>query len=221
MLVALHKFDYAGVMSTDSKPTFDLEHSLIAKGVSPIVGIDEAGRGPWAGPVVAAAVILDPENIPDGLNDSKKLTEKKRDVLFDLVIESASVGIGKASVNEIDRFNIFQATFLAMQRAVAALPRPAAYALVDGKFTPDLPCPSEPVIKGDSRSLSIAAASVIAKVTRDRLMIDLAQQWPGFAWERNKGYGTAAHQAGLATHGVTQHHRRSFKPITRYCVNES
>jgi len=178
-----------------------------------VAGVDEAGRGPWAGPVVAAAVVLNPNAIPEGLNDSKKLKEAERERLFEAIMACASVGVGIAGVEEIDRSNILAATFHAMQRAVTALPTAPRLALVDGNKAPALPCPSVPVIKGDARSLSIAAASIIAKVTRDRMMTDLAAAFPGYAWEKNKGYGTAAHQAGIARMGLTPHHRRSFKPI--------
>ncbi len=181
---------------------------------TPVCGIDEAGRGPWAGPVVASAVILNSADIPVGLNDSKKLTAKRRDALFDMINEVAQVGVGIATVQEIDDINILQATFLAMRRAVEALPQPPAYALIDGnKIPPHLICDAEAIVKGDGRSVSIAAASIIAKVTRDRIMVTLAQQFPGYGWERNAGYGVKAHQEGLNQLGVTPHHRVSFKPI--------
>lgn len=188
---------------------------------SPVCGIDEVGRGPWAGPVMAAAVILDPARIPAGLNDSKKLTAARREALVPLIMDMAQVGIGSASVAEIDEINILQATYLAMRRAIAALPTAPAFALIDGNRTPpDLPCPAQTIIKGDSISLSIAAASIVAKVARDRLMADLAAEYPGYGWETNAGYGTAAHQAGLRSHGVTPHHRRSFKPIHKILGQE-
>ena len=178
-----------------------------------IAGIDEAGRGPLAGPVTAAAVILSPDHIPEGLNDSKQLSAKTRDRLFDLIYPQAEVGIGWASPEEIDRINIRQATFLAMERAVAALPAPPDHALVDGNALPDLPCPATAIVKGDTRSLSIAAASIIAKVSRDRAMVALAQQHPGYGWETNSGYPTKSHLAALERHGVSPAHRRSFKPV--------
>ena len=181
---------------------------------SPVCGIDEAGRGPWAGPVVASAVILNAADIPEGLNDSKKLTAKRRDALFDAINEAAQVGVGIATVQEIDEINILQATFLAMRRAVDALPNQPAYALIDGnKVPPDLICEAEAIVKGDGRSVSIAAASIIAKVTRDRITVTLAHQFPGYGWERNAGYGVKAHQKGLHRLGVTPHHRVSLKPI--------
>ena len=180
----------------------------------PVAGMDEAGRGPWAGPVVAAAVVLDRANVPDGLNDSKTLTEKKRLALFELIEATAQVGIGIGTVAEIDRINIARANDLAMERAIAALPVVPAFVLIDGNWVPrGLSNPARAIPKGDGLSLSIAAASVIAKVTRDRIMSDLAARHPGYGWETNKGYGTQAHRSGLEQLGVTPHHRRSFKPI--------
>ena len=203
-------------------PTFDFEDQCFAQGCGQIAGVDEAGRGPWAGPVVAAAVILRPDQIPAGLNDSKKLSAKSRDILFDRIREVSDVGVGLADPDEIDRHNILQATFLAMQRALKDLDGTPDMALVDGKLLPALPCAAQALVKGDSRSLSIAAASIVAKVTRDRIMADLAIEFPDYGWERNKGYGTPEHQNGLAIAGVTPHHRRSFKPIHNIlCLNES
>lgn len=202
-----------------NSPDFSFEKN---SGKSPVCGIDEAGRGPWAGPVVASAVILNPAQIPDGLNDSKKLTAKRRDALFDAINETALIGVGIASVQEIDDINILQATYLAMRRAVAALPQQPAFALIDGnKIPPDLICDAEAIVKGDGRSVSIAAASIIAKVTRDRIMVTLAQQFPGYGWERNAGYGVKAHQEGLNRLGVTPHHRVSFKPIHKMLYQEN
>jgi len=190
--------------------------------LQPVCGVDEAGRGPWAGPVVASAVILNPAEIPDGLNDSKKLTAKRRDVLFDRIIATAKVGIGQATVQEIDELNILNATYLAMRRAVADLPTLPLYALIDGnRIPPELGCDSAAIVKGDGRSLSIAAASIIAKVTRDRLMVTLAQQFPGYGWESNAGYGVKAHQEGLNRLGVTPHHRVSFKPIHKMLYQDN
>jgi len=180
----------------------------------PVAGMDEAGRGPWAGPVVAAAVVLNRGNVPDGLNDSKKLTEKKRLALFDLIKASAHVGVGIGTVEEIDRINIARANDLAMERAIAALPKPPAFVLIDGNWVPrGLTIPARAIPKGDGLSLSIGAASIIAKVTRDQIMTDLAHQHPGYGWETNKGYGTKTHSDALGKLGVTPHHRRSFKPI--------
>jgi ribonuclease HII len=187
-----------------------------------VAGIDEAGRGPWAGPVVAAAVILDPALVPPGIDDSKRLSGRRREMLLEAILASARVGVGRASVGEIDAMNVSQATFLAMRRAVAALPARPASALVDGTFVPPgLPCPAEAVTGGDGRCLSIAAASIVAKVTRDRIMARLAAAWPGYGWERNAGYGTAEHRAALLRLGVTPHHRRSFRPIHNMLCEET
>jgi len=178
-----------------------------------IAGIDEAGRGPWAGPVVAAAVILDPDRIPAGLNDSKQLGEPVREGLFAKIASHAQIAVGIAEVGRIDRDNILQATLWAMAAALRALPTKPAAALIDGNRLPQLPCPAEAVVKGDALSLSIAAASIVAKVTRDRMMRQLARDYPGYGWERNKGYGTQEHRSAIAELGVTPHHRRSFAPI--------
>ena len=194
-------------------PDFIREKQLL-KTYSVIAGVDEVGRGPWAGPVTACAVVLDPANIPAGLNDSKKLTAKRREFLFEQILNTADVSIAHVSVAEIDQVNILQASLLAMEKAVSGLTKVADFALIDGNKTPkNLSCPSETIIKGDAKSSSIAAASIVAKVTRDRLMVTLSQQFPGYAWETNAGYGTKAHQEGLKTLGVTAHHRHSFKPI--------
>ena len=179
----------------------------------PVAGIDEAGRGPWAGPVVAAAVILDPGNLPRGLDDSKTLSPARRRALERALRGCAEIGVGAAGVREIDEANVLRATFRAMARALAALPRPPGAALVDGNRAPDLPCRVRAVVRGDSRSLSIAAASIVAKVTRDDIMARLAARYPGFGWERNAGYGTAEHRRALAELGPTPHHRRSFAPV--------
>lgn len=194
--------------------TYDHEKQKRAEGFQTIAGIDEVGRGPWAGPVMAAAVILDQRNIPEGMKDSKKLSAKKRELLYTQIMETSLVGIGEASVDEIDKINIRQATFLAMTRAVENLSIIPDFAFVDGRDIPaELKIPAETVIKGDNIVLSISAASIVAKVTRDKLMGDLAEKYPHFAWERNAGYGTKAHQEGLASYGVTPHHRKSFAPI--------
>jgi ribonuclease HII len=184
-----------------------------------ICGIDEVGRGPLAGPVIACAVIIDParlsEHLSSQIDDSKKLSAKRRDMLHDALRASVAYGIGEASVAEIDRINILQATFLAMRRAVENLPLKPDYALVDGNRAPTLSCPTECLVGGDARSISIAAASIIAKVVRDKIMWELAQLHTGYGWERNAGYGTAAHLAAIATLGVTEHHRKSFRPISQ------
>ena len=190
-------------------PTFEIEEGI--PGI--IAGIDEAGRGPLAGPVVAAAVVLDPATMPEGIRDSKTLTEKRRGELATLLWKTSAIGVGVASVDEIDHMNILQATLLAMSRAAANLPiRPAA-CIVDGHIKPKLRCPAYTVIKGDSKSFSIAAASIIAKTTRDRMMRELAREYPFYAWESNKGYAAPAHREALAQYGVTPHHRKSFAPI--------
>lgn len=189
--------------------TLEYERGLTA----PVCGIDEVGRGPWAGPVVAAAVILDPARVPEGLADSKKLSAARRRALDAMLRSDAEIGIGTASVEEIDRLNVLAASMLAMVRALEALPRRPAHALVDGNRLPDLPCPGTPIVGGDGLCASIAAASIVAKVARDALMAELGAQHPGYGWERNAGYGTAEHQGALARLGVTAHHRRSFRPI--------
>ena len=181
-----------------------------------VCGIDEAGRGPLAGPVVAAAVILDPARPISGLNDSKKLSEKKRDALAVLIRERAVAwAVGEASVEEIDRLNILQATFLAMQRAVAALAVRPTSALVDGNRCPQLQMPVEAVVKGDGKIASIAAASILAKTVRDAGMLVLHQQYPVYGFDRHMGYPTAAHFAALEQHGASPVHRRSFGPVAK------
>ncbi len=179
-----------------------------------IVGIDEAGRGPWAGPVIAGAVILDPTQPIDGLNDSKKISEKKRLLLSEEIKNKALAwGIGRADAEEIDKLNILQATFLAMQRAVDALALTAQLALVDGHLVPPLNLPARAIIKGDSTEACISAASIIAKVSRDQEMIALEAQYPGYGFAKHKGYGTKLHQQALFTLGACNIHRRSFKPV--------
>lgn len=195
-------------------PGFAHELRILARVTGLVAGVDEAGRGPLAGPVVAAAVIFERGRIPRGLDDSKKLTHEEREKLFDKIHARAiAVGVGEASVDEIDLVNIRQATHLAMARAVRALTPAPVFALVDGNDAPALPCPCETLIGGDGISASIAAASIIAKVTRDRLMVALHEQHPVYCWDRNKGYGTPDHLSALATHGCTPHHRRSFAPV--------
>ena len=196
-----------------SLPDFSFEETALMRGMTPVCGIDEAGRGPWAGPVVAAAVILDSGNLPQGLNDSKKLSEAKREALFDAIMASACVGIGIAGACRIDRDNILAACLWAMAESVRALTIPPAMALVDGNRAPSLPIAVETVIGGDGKCLSIAAASIIAKVTRDRMMRDLDRECPGYGFARHKGYGTALHSAALARLGPSIHHRRSFAPV--------
>lgn len=181
-----------------------------------IVGVDEVGRGPLVGDVVAAAVILDPSKPIAGLADSKKLTEKRREQFFELIQERALCwGIGSASPAEIDELNILHATMLAMQRAVAALSRRPDYALIDGNRCPALPCPAEPVVKGDARVAEISAASILAKVSRDREMVDLHKRYPEYGFDKHKGYPTPQHLAALERNGVLPEHRRSFGPVRR------
>lgn len=195
----------------------DLSFELLESGR--VVGIDEVGRGPFAGPVVAAAVVLDQNNIPDGIQDSKKLSKAKREELYGAIYAAAVVGIGEASVQEIDTHNILGASLLAMHRAMEALPFRPDVALVDGNRDPKLGIPTQLIVKGDGRSLSIAAASIVAKVTRDRKMCALAETYPHYGWEKNAGYGTAEHRKGLRDFGITPQHRRSFAPI-RALIND-
>ena len=199
-------------MGKGGSPDFSFEREAMARGLQLVCGVDEAGRGPWAGPVVAAAVILDPHAIPFGLNDSKKLTEARREALFEPIMATARVGIGIAEVDRIDRDNILAATLWAMADAVAQL-GPVALALVDGTYAPQLHCQVTTIIGGDGRSLSIAAASIIAKVTRDRIMRGHDLTYPQYGFARHKGYGTALHAAALQQHGPSPIHRRSFAPV--------
>jgi ribonuclease HII len=195
-------------------PHYIYESRYLKTAPGPVAGVDEAGRGPLAGPVVAAAVILDRKRIPKGLNDSKQLDEETREELFPRIMEMAvAVGVGEASVDEIDLINIRQATHQAMARAVRALSIAATFALVDGNDAPALPCPCDTLVDGDARSVSIAAASIIAKVTRDRMMRALHEEFPLYCWNTNKGYSTEEHLAALTRHGPTIHHRRSFAPV--------
>jgi ribonuclease HII len=199
------------------KATFELETNELQLGNGPVVGIDEAGRGPWAGPVVAAAVILDPNRIPRGIADSKTLDHSARELLFPHITATSRVGVGIATVERIDRDNILNATLWAMNEALKQIMDdgldPPRLALIDGNKAPRLPIAARTVVKGDAKCLSIAAASIIAKVTRDRLMVQLASEFPGYGFERHKGYGTPEHQAAIDQHGVTAIHRRSFKPV--------
>jgi len=202
-------------------PDFSLETSALTSGATRVAGVDEVGRGPLAGPVTAAAVILNPDDIPGGLNDSKALTAKRRDMLFAEIMARAVVSIAHASVAEIDEINILRASHLAMERAVAGLGLAPDHLLIDGNLLPrGLTIRAEAVVKGDGRSLSIAAASIVAKVTRDRIMVDLAQQHPGYGWETNAGYPSKSHISALQELGVTPHHRRSFKPVHHILYQE-
>ena len=201
------------VSNEQSVPDFAHEARLRARGFELVAGVDEVGRGPLAGPVVAAAVILDPDHLPDGLNDSKKLTASVRERLFSEIMRHAHVAIASIPAERIDAINIRQATFEAMAGALNGLAVRADFALIDGRDVPPLPCPAEALIGGDRRSLSIAAASIIAKVTRDRMMTLLAQTYPDYGFEKHMGYGTAKHLEALALHGPTPLHRMSFAPL--------
>lgn len=195
---------------------YTFEHQAQEQGFNVVCGVDEAGRGPLAGPVCAAAVILPDGLVIEGLDDSKKLTEKKRDALYDIICEEAiSYGIAFASVEEIEEMNILQATFLAMKRAVESLDVKPDLALVDGNQKPNLDIQARTLVKGDAKSPSIAAASILAKVTRDRLMTEIAEQYPEYEFPKHKGYGTKLHYEKIMEHGISPVHRRSFlKKIT-------
>lgn len=202
-------------------PDFSFEQQAHAQGYLRVAGVDEVGRGPLAGPVTAAAVVLDPTRIPDGLNDSKQLSAKRRAALLEEVLQHADVCVAHASVAEIDEHNILRASHIAMLRAVQGLKHPADFALIDGNMVPrGLNIPAETVVKGDARSVSIAAASIAAKIARDEIMQQLGAEFPGYGWETNAGYPTATHKAALAQLGVTPHHRRSFKPVHNILYQE-
>ena len=192
-----------------ARPCFKLERPF----PMPLAGVDEAGCAPLAGPVVAAAVILDRVHFPRGIDDSKKLPIAAREAIYGRLQKVAVIGVGIASVEEIDELNIYWARMLAMSRAVAALGFDPAWVLVDGNATPRWERPSKAIVAGDTKCRSIAAASIIAKVTRDRIMADHALTWPGYGWERNRGYPTPEHIRALDTHGLTPLHRRSFAPV--------
>lgn len=195
-------------------PDFSFEEAAFARGQVIVAGVDEVGRGPLAGPVTAAAVILDPLRIPPGLNDSKKLSAKKREALANAIHEMAEVSIAHATVEEIDEINILRASHLAMERAVAGLSRTPDHLLIDGNMIPrGFTGSAEAIVKGDAHSMSISAASIVAKICRDYVMWDLAQQYPGYGWESNAGYPSKSHKMALQNLGVTPHHRRSFKPV--------
>jgi ribonuclease HII len=198
--------------STTSMPDFAREswHDGL------VAGVDEAGRGPWAGPVVAAAVILDPLRIPDGIDDCKKLGAAQRDRVYDAICRNAlAYAVGEASVEEIDRFNVLAASLLAMQRAVSWLAQAPSLVLVDGNRAPKLSCAVETMVNGDAKSLSIAAASIVAKVYRDRMMCELDRRHPGYGWARNKGYGTSDHLRAIDRLGISSQHRRSFTAVNQ------
>jgi len=193
-------------------PDFTYEDNAKLKGFKFICGVDEAGRGPLAGPVCAAAVILPENSDIEGLNDSKKLTEKKREALYDVIIQKAlAYSVAYGTLEEIEQYNILNATYLAMNRAIEGLKIPADYALIDGNRVPTgIKVPCETVVKGDAKSCSIAAASILAKVTRDRLLLEYAKEYPEYGFEKHKGYGTAAHYDAIRKYGVLPIHRLSF-----------
>ncbi len=195
------------------RPSLRTERALAGSEAACIAGVDEAGRGPWAGPVVAAAVIFRDSKIPRGLNDSKLLTPERRTKLFRIIQERAWVSVGIVSVEDIDRINILQAALRAMAQSVATLTTAPDVVLVDGNCAPPVSQRAVTVVDGDRLCPSIAAASIVAKVTRDRLMEQLSENFPAYGWHTNKGYGTPAHAEALAAFGVTPHHRRSFAPI--------
>jgi ribonuclease HII len=204
------------------RPTFRRERAAIKRGIWPVAGCDEAGRGPLAGPVVAAAVILDPDRVPRGLNDSKKLDQAEREKLYDKICASAEVAVAFAPPARIDRDNILRASLWALAQAVLALPVRPRLVLVDGRDRIEVGCDCQAVIRGDALVASIAAASIVAKVTRDRLMCQLARAHPGYGFERHMGYGVPQHIAALARLGPTIHHRRSFSPVAAYyCAKET
>ncbi|MGE0850533.1 MAG: ribonuclease HII [Hyphomicrobiaceae bacterium] len=195
------------------KATFELERVELAVHGGPIAGVDEAGRGPLAGPVVAAAVVLDPKAIPDGIADSKALDAKDRRSIYLEILATARVAIGVADVDRIDTDNILNASLWAMAQAVALLDCRPRLVLIDGNRSPHLDCATRAIVQGDAKCFSIAAASIVAKVTRDAMMAELARDYPDYGFDRHKGYGTREHHAAIARHGVTPHHRRSFRPV--------
>ena len=196
------------------KPNLDLEiyHS---QNYNIIAGVDEVGRGPWVGPVYSAAVILDQDNIPDGINDSKKISAWKRKEIFNKITSNHMFGVGVANVEEIDKINILEATFLAMTRAINNLEITPDLVLIDGNITPETDIKTKSVVKGDAKSLSIASASIVAKVLRDQYMEEIDVEFPSFNWKKNKGYGTKEHLNALEHHGPTKYHRKSFSPVRK------
>ena len=195
------------------KATFELEAIELELTGGPIAGVDEAGRGPLAGPVVAAAVVLDKRNIPDGIADSKELDADARREIYQAIIASAQVGIGVADVERIDAENILNASLWAMTQAVSRLEQQPRLVLVDGNKPPTVPCAARCIVQGDAKCLSIAAASIVAKVVRDAMMAEIARAYPSYGFDRHKGYGTREHHAAIARYGITPHHRRSFRPV--------
>lgn len=206
----------ARVMPEKPEPSFDFEAALMDQFKVPVAGIDEAGRGPWAGPVVVAAVILDPDRIPEGLNDSKLLTPQEREERYAEIMATSIVSVVIGPVKQIDRINILQASLWGMRKAYRGLQVPLGAALIDGNIVPRrFPCRARAVVGGDGLSLSVSAASIVAKVTRDRMMVKLSRRYRRYAWDSNKGYGTREHAEAIKKHGVCTHHRRSFSPIER------
>lgn len=201
------------IVKPTTKPSFKRERALLKSGVWPVAGCDEAGRGPLAGPVVAAAVVLDPRRIPKGLDDSKRLSKLRREELFEEICATSSFAVVSASPARIDRDNILRASLWALARAVQALPEAPQHVFVDGRDRLDVSCNCDAVIGGDGLILSIAAASIIAKVTRDRLMVQLAQECPGYGFDKHMGYAVPEHRDALKRLGPTIHHRRSFAPV--------
>ncbi|MEZ0280872.1 ribonuclease HII [Methyloceanibacter sp.] len=197
-------------------PSFEYEAAMMDQYACPVVGIDEAGRGPWAGPVVVAALVLNPNRIPEGLNDSKLLTPEARADRYVEIMATACVSVVIGHVRRIDRDNILQASLWGMRMAYRGLGLPKGAALIDGNIVPKrFPAPARAIVGGDGLSLSVAAASIVAKVTRDRLMVKLARRYRRYGWESNKGYGTPEHALAVKKHGVCTHHRRSFAPVER------
>jgi ribonuclease HII len=206
----------ARALPVRSQPSFDFEAALMEEFNGPVAGIDEAGRGPWAGPVVVAAVILNPDRIPEGLDDSKLLTPKEREERYAEIVATSIVSVVIGPVKQIDRINILQASLWGMRAAYRRLRVPAGAAIIDGNIVPKrFPCKARAVVGGDGLSLSVAAASIVAKVTRDRMMVKLSRRYRRYAWDSNKGYGTREHAEAIKKHGVCTHHRRSFSPIER------
>lgn len=195
------------------RPSIRTERALAGLEGARIAGVDEAGRGPWAGPVVAAAVMFKSAKIPRGLDDSKRLSPERRCELYEVIRDRAWIGVGIVSVDDIDQLNILQAALRAMAHSIAGLASSPDVVLVDGNCAPPIAHRAVPVVEGDRLCPSIAAASIIAKVTRDRLMERLSDDFPAYRWHSNKGYGTRAHASAIAEYGITPHHRRSFAPI--------
>jgi len=203
-------------LPVQAEPSFEIEAALMDQYGGPVAGIDEAGRGPWAGPVVVAAVILNPDRIPQGLNDSKQLTAQEREERYAEIMATSIVSVAIGPVKQIDRINILQASLWGMRKAYRGLQVPAGAAIIDGNIVPKrFPCKARAVVCGDALSLSVAAASIVAKVTRDRMMVKLSRRYRRYAWDSNKGYGTREHADAIKKHGICIHHRRSFSPIER------